>query len=621
MRFPSIRHLLLAGLIVLAAAGRLTAQSTAEIVKQQYYAQNGATTSVLDRTNGPFGFQAYAAGPFGETDTFTVPGTGTRNLPYDITNGGYRQTGGFGTQAALDATYPDGPYALGISGISVPLNLTGATYPNVPLVTASNGAWTGVGVLSVNPAQAITLTVNFTTNFNPGAAAIDIQVSGPGYSNDVNTDANLSTAQLSTTIPAGTIQAGGQYQVVLTMDNLLTVNTAAVPGYEVASLYETKNTFLIQAQSGNAPVITAQPISQTIVANTTTTFAVSAFGSPAPTYQWYFNGNPISGSNTTRLLLSPPTALAGSYTCQATNIYGSATTSAAILTVLSSSANPGRLGNLSVLTLAGNGAQPLTLGFEVGGAFTNGTQTLLVRGDGPLLAAAPFTLTGTLADPVINLFPSGSSTALATDDNWGSNQAAVSAAEASTFAYPLTAGSLDAALVSTLAPGAYSVQITGNPNGTGAGLALAEVYDDTAAYTTATPRLINLSCLAHINASGVLTAGFVIGGLTSKTALVRASGPALQLAPFNLTGVMPDPQLTVHANLNGQDVVLAANAGWGGNSEITQTANLVYAFAWTNHSSSDSAVLLTLPPGSYTAQVSSVSGVAGTALVEVYEVP
>ena len=84
---------------------------------------------------------------------------------------------------------------------------------------------------------------------------------------------------------------------------------------------------------------------------------------------------------------------------------------------------------------------------------------------------------------------------------------------------------------------------------------------------------------------------------------------------------MPDPQLTVHANLNGQDVVLAANAGWGGNSEITQTANLVYAFAWTNHSSSDSAVLLTLPPGSYTAQVSSVSGVAGTALVEVYEVP
>ena len=45
------------------------------------------------------------------------------------------------------------------------------------------------------------------------------------------------------------------------------------------------------------------------------------------------------------------------------------------------------------------------------------------------------------------------------------------------------------------------------------------------------------------------------------------------------------------------------------------------AFAWNNSSSNDSAILATLPPGAYTAQVSGASNDTGIALVEVYEVP
>ncbi len=56
---------------------------------------------------------------------------------------------------------------------------------------------------------------------------------------------------------------------------------------------------------------------------------------------------------------------------------------------------------------------------------------------------------------------------MAANSGWSANQAAVTAAEANTYAYPLATGSLDAAMVSTLAPGAYSVQVTGNPNNTG----------------------------------------------------------------------------------------------------------------------------------------------------------
>jgi len=294
-----------------------------------------------------------------------------------------------------------------------------------------------------------------------------------------------------------------------------------------------------------------------------------------------------------------------------------------VLTV-QATANPGRLGNLSVLTEAGNGSKPLTVGFEVGGAGTGGTQTLLLRGDGPLLAGAPFNQTGTLADPVIQLFAQGSGTVLATNDNWGSNQAAVTAAEANTYAFPLAAGSLDAAMVSTLASGSYSVQVTGNPNGAGSGLALAEVYDDTAsgAYSPSTPRLINLSSLAQVNAGagGNLTAGFVIGGTTSKTVLIRAWGPALTPAPFSVAGAMPDPQLQVYSTASG-DLLLASNAGWGGDPQIAAAASAVYAYAWSNPNSADSAVLITLAPGSYTAQVSSLSAVGGTALVEVFEDP
>jgi hypothetical protein len=49
-------------------------------------------------------------------------------------------------------------------------------------------------------------------------------------------------------------------------------------------------------------------------------------------------------------------------------------------------------------------------------------------------------------------------------------------------------------------------------------------------------------------------------------------------------------------------------------------AALVGAFAWSDPQSNDSALLVTLPPGPYTAHVSGASGDTGVALVEVYDV-
>jgi hypothetical protein len=119
----------------------------------------------------------------------------------------------------------------------------------------------------------------------------------------------------------------------------------------------------------------------------------------------------------------------------------------------------------------------------------------------------------------------------------------------------------------------------------------------------------------QVVASGILTAGFTVGGATSKTVLIRATGPAL--ASLGVTGTMPDPTLSV---FSGQ-TMLAYNAGWGGSSQIAAAAASVYAFALTNPASLDSAVLITLPPGAYTVQGKSASGTAGITLIEVYEIP
>jgi hypothetical protein len=113
----------------------------------------------------------------------------------------------------------------------------------------------------------------------------------------------------------------------------------------------------------------------------------------------------------------------------------------------------------------------------------------------------------------------------------------------------------------------------------------------------------------------VLIAGFVVGGATSRTVLIRASGPAL--VPFGVAGTLPDPELQLYSG----STLLGTNTAWGGNTEIANAAASVGAFAWGSSTSSDSAILATLPPGAYTAQVSGASGDTGVALIEVYEVP
>ena len=267
--------------------------------------------------------------------------------------------------------------------------------------------------------------------------------------------------------------------------------------------------------------------------------------------------------------------------------------------------------NLSILS---DVQSSLTLGFVVGGQGANGPENVLIRGLGPALSA--FGLNGLLADPTVTTVQQNSKAVLASNAGWAGAKTVV-AADLATGAFPLSdATSADSAVVLPLmaTSGGYTVQIAGKSGDSGT--ALAEVYDDTSAYTAATPHLVNLSCLTPLKAAGSLSAGFVVGGDTAKTVLIRALGPAL--SAFGITGTMPDPQVSLRSL--GSSTVVASAQGGAGSAELSSVATDVGAFQISSSTSADSAMVVTLAPGAYTADVSSVSGAAGSVLVEVYEV-
>jgi len=606
--------LCIAAATLLAIAQPAAAQVLATVGKQHRTVQSDATTlSGASSMGGAWRFSASVDGSATGSISFTPPGGTPQSLP--LTAGVYTLANYYSSQSLLNTAYPNGSYTLSYNGKNVPISLTGDTFPSQPLANPSVGTWSN-GSLYVSPSQAVTITYLFGANYLSGSARMTASVSGVGYS-DNEAAPDFTHTQWSITIPASAMLAGAVFNVTLDSDNVAAEDTTSVPGFTNASYYEAETGFNVivgTAPVTGQPMFTSMPNSVTIASGSTLTLSASASGTPVPTYQWMFNKTAITGATGPRLLIPGITiAQGGTYVCVATNTAGTSNSSPATVTVITTT-NPGRLVNLSVLSQVQG---LLTTGFVTGGAGTSGPETLLLRGIGPALAT--FGEMGVLPDPTISLIPSGSSTATASNAGWGtpaSNVAIINAADSATGAFALSnTASADSAMVQMLSSGGYSVQMKGKSGDSG--LALTEVYDDTANYAPASTRLINVSCLTPVATGGMLTAGFVVGGSSAKTVLIRGSGPSL--AALGVPSVMPDPQVAVYAS--GTSTPIAFNAGWQGDVQIATVGAQVGAFAFSSPTSKDSAVLLTLMPGDYSAQVSSVAGSGGTTLVEVYEVP
>jgi sugar lactone lactonase YvrE len=244
-------------------------------------------------------------------------------------------------------------------------------------------------------------------------------------------------------------------------------------------------------------------------------------------------------------------------------------------------------------------------GVTIGGFIVTGTdsKTVVLRGLGPTLGQPPFNVAGVLADPTLQLFD-GSGHPLWFNDNWRDTQQAQ--IQATGHAPP---NDLESAILQVLQPGNYTAILAGK-NGT-TGIGLVEVYDVSPGVFA---ELTNVSTRGFVGSSqGVMIGGFITGGGNgSIEVVVRGLGPTLAQPPFSLSGTLADPVVTL-VDQNG--TVVKTNDNW----KNTQQA-AIEATGLAPPNDLESAMVVTVATGRYTAILSGKNGGTGIGLVEIYKV-
>src|SRR5437588_4309914 len=267
-----------------------------------------------------------------------------------------------------------------------------------------------------------------------------------------------------------------------------------------------------------------------------------------------------------------------------------------------SEAVPGVVANVSTRLPVGSGDNPLIEGFIVQGP-TGSTKKILVRALGPTLV--PFGITDALADPTLAIF-NASNTQIASNDNWRTTQLGgiitsdqVAEINASKLAPNNDPGS---AIIAHLTPANYTAVVRGAGNSVGTGL--VDAFDLSPASTA---RLANVATRGLVQPGDkLLTAGFIIQN-GSVRAVIRAIGPSLLGAPFNIANALPDTTLQLRDQNGG---LVQENDDW----QTDQKAELeTTGLQPTN--SKEAALVRTIPPGQYSAQVRGKPEATGTGVV------
>jgi hypothetical protein len=286
----------------------------------------------------------------------------------------------------------------------------------------------------------------------------------------------------------------------------------------------------------------------------------------------------VSGTNLTGRLL----ALTGAVTLDTNN-------------ASSPGLSPAQLLNISTRVNVQTGDNVPIGGFIITG---NAAKKVMVRGIGPSLIG----LSPVLADPTLELHgPNG--LLMTSNDNWKDTQQAE--IEISTIA---PTNDLESALIATLAPGNYTAILRGK-NGT-TGIGLVEMYDLDAMSDS---KLANISTRGFVQTgSDAMIAGFILGnGTAGEKVILRAIGPSLT----GVANALADPTLALH---DGNGSLLISDDNW--QDDASQAAQIM-ATGIPPQNDLESAIVTTLPPGSFTAIVESKNGGTGVAVVEVYHLP
>ena len=282
----------------------------------------------------------------------------------------------------------------------------------------------------------------------------------------------------------------------------------------------------------------------------------------------------------------------------------------------------GRLINLSTRGYVGAGANRLIGGFRVYG----GSLEVLVRGFGPSRAN-----TDNLDDPILtwksnpeSLLPSTSGIVSEVDD--ASDSTTLSGVSASTQALLDVLVDKETADIRTVSnwdnntSRGYTAFIT-NVDGTDEGIGRIGIND--ISDLTGDGQLVNISTRGYVgsDASQYLVAGFQIRGGNVKVCL-RAFGPSR-----SNSDALADPQIELIQQISDFHTTKTTLA-WNDDYNVdyddgtTQTANTASDIPTYLNTliTKESAIVITLPEGDYTARVSGVGGTSGVGRVGIDKV-
>ena len=223
-------------------------------------------------------------------------------------------------------------------------------------------------------------------------------------------------------------------------------------------------------------------------------------------------------------------------------------------------------------------------------------KNIILRAIGPSLAT--FGVSGAMTDPALRLYDSAGSV-IASNNSWRSDQ---SQTILDTGLAPTD--DREAALVTTLPPGAYTAVVDDESNNPG--VALFEFYD----LDPASSQLVNLSTRGKVETQDrVMIGGFIVSGDQPTTIILRAIGPSL--TTLGIPNALVDPTLELH---NGDGSLIVQNDNWRSDQE-----QQILDSALPPSDDRESAIIATLTPGPYSAIVSGASNSTGIALFEIYK--
>jgi hypothetical protein len=412
-------------------------------------------------------------------DNFTItPAAATTPTPTPVPGGASSP------DVAVTSISNAGP---AFSASFAPYSATVISLSSAPqIVTQPNEQFTSAGgsaTFSVTAAGASTLTYQWYFNGTPidGATTSSYSISNAQASDAgtytvtvTDSDGSITSSPVNLSVNSGTSTA--RLTNISTRALVGTGGNILIPGLYISGAGT--ETLLIRA---DGPSLTQYGVTGVLAQPTLSVFD-STGTLVASNTGWGTGPNaaqiPSISASVGAFALQPNSAdcalianlTAGAYTVQISGVGN--TTGVALAEVYEVSASgTARLANISTRAMVGTGGNILIPGFYISGT---GTEELLIRADGPALTQ--YGVGGVLAQPTLSVY-NASGTLVASNTVWGTgaNASQIPALDASLGAFAFATGSTDSAQIVSLAPGGYTIQVSGVNSTTG--VALAEIYE------------------------------------------------------------------------------------------------------------------------------------------------